>query len=166
MTLDEAIKYCEEVAVEQKSNAHKYEDLMLVEQNIKHITQAKYLEESMNDCEECAADHLQLAEWLKELKQLREQTRWTPISEGDKLPSDWVLVQIQENNRYLGEVPCVAKYQESEDDWIIVNDNVHYLKGYINKERYEEDMISVIAWTPLPKQYKIEGAMNEQKKMD
>lgn len=24
----------------------------------------------------------QLAEWLKELKQLREQTRWIPVSEG------------------------------------------------------------------------------------
>lgn len=40
MTIDEAIRHCEEVA------------------------------EKMNDCE-CAADHRQLAEWLRELKEAK-----------------------------------------------------------------------------------------------
>ena len=46
MTLDEAIKHCEEVA-----------DGMT----------------EQGKCEECAAEHRQLANWLKELKQLKEQ---------------------------------------------------------------------------------------------
>ena len=44
MEIDEAIKHCEEVA-----------------------------EEKQKSCVECARDHLQLAEWLKELKRLRKQ---------------------------------------------------------------------------------------------
>lgn len=142
MTLDEAIKHTEEVAEEKEKEAWEAQ------------LQEEY--KTIKSCKECAKEHRQLAEWLKELKQLREQTRWIPINEGDKLPSDWVFVQIQQNNGYLWEVPCVALYQESEDDWIIVNDNVHYLKGYINKELYWEQMIKVIAWMPLPKQYKPE----------
>lgn len=36
-------------------------------------------------CEKCADEHRQLAEWLKELKQLREQTRCQePQEEMDK----------------------------------------------------------------------------------
>ena len=46
MTLNEAIEHCEEVANEMTSQG---------------------------ECEECAKDHRQLAEWLKELKKLREQ---------------------------------------------------------------------------------------------
>ena len=44
MTLDEAIKHCEEVAEEQEEK----------------------------ECLECAAEHRQLAEWLKELKAYRK----------------------------------------------------------------------------------------------
>ena len=46
LDLESAIKHCEEVANEMTAQG---------------------------DCEECAKDHRQLAEWLKELKQLREQ---------------------------------------------------------------------------------------------
>ena len=73
MTLDEAIKHAEEVAEAQRSNAHVYEDMMVFKQSIKHNTEAEYCEESMNKCTECAEEHRQLAEWLKELKRLREQ---------------------------------------------------------------------------------------------
>lgn len=48
MTLDEAIKHCNEVAC-------------------KH--------------DKCAMEHKQLAEWLKELKELRSQTTWKPSEE-------------------------------------------------------------------------------------
>lgn len=44
MTLDEAIKHCEEVSKECKNT-------------------------------ECSLDHLQLAAWLKELKEYRENTK-------------------------------------------------------------------------------------------
>ena len=69
MTLDEAIKRCEEIS----SNAYVYEGIMVVNQIIKHNHRAKYQEELINECKECTEEHRQLAEWLKELKQLKEQ---------------------------------------------------------------------------------------------
>lgn len=56
MTLDEAIKHCEEKAKEIRWQALK--ERMDIE--------------GVAECEECAEEHEQLAEWLKELKELRE----------------------------------------------------------------------------------------------
>ena len=47
MTLEEAIKHCEEIAEEERSMC-------------------------VPGCDKCADEHLQLAEWLKELKAFRE----------------------------------------------------------------------------------------------
>ena len=59
MTIDEAIKHCEEVAEGLEKKANIYE--------IKNT----YLPDSQKpvDCLSCAADHRPLAEWLKEAKQ-------------------------------------------------------------------------------------------------
>ena len=63
MTLDEAIKHAEEVANVCEFEARKYD-----------MTDAY---ESHVACQEgkCAEEHRQLAEWLKELKQLKKQTK-------------------------------------------------------------------------------------------
>ena len=59
MTIDEAIKHCEEVA-EKKEEMCRVKELMgLGLQNAEMM--------------ECAREHKQLAEWLKELKQFKEQ---------------------------------------------------------------------------------------------
>ena len=58
MTLDEAINHAEEVA-EEKENEGKL------------LCQS---EGASIGCLTCAKEHRQLAEWLKELKQLRKQT--------------------------------------------------------------------------------------------
>ena len=55
--LDEAIKHCEEVAEEQEKKARKKNDGTM-------STRIK--------CEECAKEHRQLAEWLKELKNYKD----------------------------------------------------------------------------------------------
>ena len=55
MTLDEAIKHCKDVSGELRANATHYT-----------VHDPKSLE-----CLECAEDHEQLAEWLKELKRDR-----------------------------------------------------------------------------------------------
>ena len=55
MTLDEAIKHCEEIAEEQ-------EKLCKVNDSF-NFSQPKW--------KECAEEHRQLAEWLKELKELK-----------------------------------------------------------------------------------------------
>ena len=54
MTLDEAICHCEEVAEEKEQEAKEA-----------HVL-------SGMDCMECAEEHRQLAEWLRELKAYRE----------------------------------------------------------------------------------------------
>ena len=52
VTLDEAIKHCEEVHLK--------------------LT-AKYIMNGDLDCKECAEEHRRLAEWLKELQTLRSK---------------------------------------------------------------------------------------------
>lgn len=56
MTLDEAIEHCEEVAMDNINHA-----------NLLWNTKEK------ERCEDCAKEHRQLAEWLKDYKRLLEQ---------------------------------------------------------------------------------------------
>ena len=62
MTLDEAIKHCEEVA--EANDKGLYDAIAL--------GGAKFTQKEIDDCQQCAADHRQLAEWLTELKECRE----------------------------------------------------------------------------------------------
>ena len=76
----------------------------------------------------------QLAEWLKELKQLREQTRWIPVSERLPKESDG-KVMITVNGKVKTGI-----HSELNDTW------------------YKGDMCGVggddpLAWMPLPKPY-------------
>ena len=66
MTLDEAIKHAEEVA-------EKFESLHEIYENVDEDRLLFRVEE--NECKNCAEEHRQLAEWLKELKQLRKQEK-------------------------------------------------------------------------------------------
>ena len=66
MTLEEAIKHCEEKANENNAKAKK-------------IAREKKPFLEYASCKQCAEEHEQLAEWLKELKTLREgrpQGQW------------------------------------------------------------------------------------------
>lgn len=62
LTLDEAIKHCLEVA-EQNEKKAEYRPRMDYYDEI----------ESRAECLECATEHRQLAEWLMEVKDLREE---------------------------------------------------------------------------------------------
>lgn len=68
LTLEEAIKHCEEVAKEQDKLATRYEDASGYSRS--HIESLK-TNESIK-CRECASEHRQLAAWLRELKRDRE----------------------------------------------------------------------------------------------
>lgn len=57
LTLDEAIKHCQEVAEK-------------LDEKAKTLT-FPHLPTEMKECRECAADHRQLAEWLTELKEAK-----------------------------------------------------------------------------------------------
>jgi hypothetical protein len=61
MTLDEAIKHAEEVA-EEKENEVEYLEYSRLDWR-----------HEANQCSECAKEHRQLAEWLKDYKRLLEQ---------------------------------------------------------------------------------------------
>ena len=72
MTLDEAIKHCKEVAEKNENDVEVYDVLAKNHKNTySKLTATKYA----TDCAECAADHRQLAEWLTELKDLREENK-------------------------------------------------------------------------------------------
>lgn len=66
ITLDEAIKHCEEVAEELRN-------VDMGELDALYCGDTECIEARKNDCIECANEHKQLAEWLKELKQFKEQ---------------------------------------------------------------------------------------------
>ena len=59
MTLDEAIRHCEEVAENYRCQRDDAADINDVE--------------TASDCQNCADEHEQLASWLRELKELREE---------------------------------------------------------------------------------------------
>ena len=61
LTLDEAIKHCLEVTEQNETQAEKWQEEGGEEWG------------KTTACRECAADHRQLAEWLTELKDLREE---------------------------------------------------------------------------------------------
>lgn len=67
MTLDEAIKHCKEKAKELRIEAEQVRDIGEVISNPKQP-----YNEPVKNCLECAKEHEQLAEWLKELKERRE----------------------------------------------------------------------------------------------
>lgn len=63
MTIDEAIKHCEEVAERQEYLSKQDHGYCEEKRNV----------QKRAECAECAADHRQLAEWLKELKYYRNE---------------------------------------------------------------------------------------------
>ena len=155
MTLDEAIKYAENMA---------------------------FLSHKGSGNAECEQNHRQLAEWLRELKDYRaripsyetgyndakreialsgeyeraykrgksdaEQTRWIPVSE--KLPKA---------GEYVGNV---AKY------YIVQNEHGDMLVARYTHSEYWEQIYQlkpigdeIVAWMPLPEPYKAERSEEE-----
>jgi hypothetical protein len=133
MTLDEAIKHCEEVAESKRKQVENgdWEKGSLTE----------------HDCLECASEHKQLGEWLIELKKLREQTKWTPCSE--RLPKE---------NGYVGDVCKYYLIQDEYGDMYVAHlSSVGWIP--INSLKAISD--EVIAWQPLPQPYKAEMESEE-----
>ena len=63
MKLDEAIRHAEEVAEKNEKTAK------IIENNFAQLRREQRQE--VNSCRECASEHRQLAEWLRELKKWR-----------------------------------------------------------------------------------------------
>ena len=130
MTLDEAIKHAEDVADTCEYEASKYD---MSDSYERHVA-----------CKEgeCVAEHRQLAEWLKELKWLREQPRWIPCSE--RLPKDGenVIVSIHDDS---GDYAC----DYASFGWYAVKGKFWVVDNEVNER--------VVAWLPLPIPYRKGG---------
>lgn len=68
LDIDTAIKHCLEVAEQNEISAITYKNCKGIKANMYEKLTA---EKAENDCRECAAEHRQLAEWLKELKEAK-----------------------------------------------------------------------------------------------
>lgn len=69
MTLDEAIKHAEEIAEEQESRGYCDRSVcVIMDENNHNCDECEVVK-----CRECAEEHRQLAEWLKDYKRLLEQ---------------------------------------------------------------------------------------------
>jgi hypothetical protein len=119
MSIDEAIAHAEEAAVEKAEQAREAQ------------LQEEY--STIKSCKECADEHIQLAGWLIELKQLREQTRWIPCSE--KMPEE------------MGTYMTTIDYGEHG---LVAGQRYYYGKGL----KWNDEC--VIAWMPLPEPYEAE----------
>lgn len=132
MTLDEAIEHCEEVAEELEKKAQEWHENQVRKCELISFAEMDYTHE--NECKECASEHKQLAEWLKELKQLREQTRWIPISEKSPEEEDLYLVSVKNDHERRYSKTC----------WFHGNGN------WFARQNVE-------AWKPLPEPYRAEN---------
>jgi len=57
----------------RKGDIMNNEKLMTLEEAIMHAEEVACSLETKDKCDKCAAEHRQLAEWLKELKELRNK---------------------------------------------------------------------------------------------
>jgi hypothetical protein len=120
MTIDEAIKYAKEVAKKQENNAKNYPrpDRSVRGSGKKYNAYLKSAEE-----------HRQLAEWLKELKQLREQEPSDDcISREDALmclTGEWTEPTDELIHRFIRRIknlPSVNPQEPKTGHWIYDND--------------------------------------------
>lgn len=69
MTLESAIKHAEQVAVREDNNAQVYDKIK--NDNLYHPDKIT-CEQTAKRCRECAAEHRQLAGWLRKLQKIKE----------------------------------------------------------------------------------------------
>lgn len=114
---------------------------MTLEEAIAH---AKEISENQYICEECQKEHRQLADWLEELKSLREKSKWIPCSE--RLPKNEEYVLVSFENEGV-TIPDIATYEVDKQ-----GNGVFYPSDC--NATYASCGVFVNAWMPLPKPYK------------
>ena len=120
MKLDEAIKHAEEVAEEKEKLANTYESFKDYGNPKSSITLGH------EKCLKCAEEHRQLAEWLKELKQLREQMQESEAIQFARWVANEIFSDMWELNKdAFDELACrkLAKLgivRANGDEWELV----------------------------------------------
>lgn len=117
MTLEEAINHAREVA-EKNRKCQEENTIILSNRWISSMC--------------CAEEHEQLAEWLEELKRLREKFKWIPCSE--RLPENAMNVIAQFSSGTVTEL--------------------RYAGNGIFEGIYDYSTKVIIAWMPLPEPYR------------
>lgn len=126
MTLEEAINHAREVA-EKNRKCQEENTIILSNRWISSMC--------------CAEEHEQLAEWLEELKRLREKFKWIPCSERLPNPEEYILLSFE---NYTGL--DIGRYEKDGE-----NDN--FYPGD-EEETYASYGLIVNAWMPLPEPYR------------
>ena len=108
---------------------------MMIEEAIERYTSNAEYERTHGNLQGCL-EFRQLTEWLKELKQLREQTRWIPVSKRSPEGDGWYMTT------YDGEV-----YGKDGERAVGMS--------CFERGKWIED--TVYAWMPLPEPYKAES---------
>ena len=130
MTLDEAIMHAEEVA------SRKFDDRV--------------------HCIKCAEEHRQLAEWLKDYRRLKEQTRWIPVKfrplteEEQKEYPDYC---------YMADCPMPDEGEEilvTTTHGTVEKDEAEFDDGFYLDSGYDWQT-DIVAWMPLPEPHKAES---------
>ena len=126
MTVEEAINHAREVA-EKNRKCQEENTIILSNRWISSMC--------------CAEEHEQLAEWLEELKRLREKSKWIPCSE--RLPEDesYILVSFENST-----MPDIARYEENDEGGTFYPGD--------DEKSYSSYGFFINAWMPLPKPYR------------
>lgn len=117
MTLDEAIKHEEEVAEGQIKSAEMWAGYSESKYDC-HLAKKAY-----DSCQKCASEHHQLAEWLRELKELKERVQQNEkailkIQKDFKGYVDLLNMPRDDYNgimEYIDELSSVTPRTESEE---------------------------------------------------
>jgi len=155
MTLDETIKYAKEVAEENQrvvDTGIVFDDVTV---DMLYCDDTEVIEEHLANYQEYADKYRQIAEWLKDYKKLREQTRWIPCSE--RLPNDeeYVLVCYEDGHIRTAYYYIDTNIYPSEFEDCCETGWYNYNQEFM---LYQD----VIAWMPLPKPYDPQKARGEE----
>lgn len=139
MTIDDAIRHCSEIADRNDAEAKR----------LRLLGEAPdELGRTVSSCKKCANNHRQLAEWLTELKELREKQKWIPCSERPPEEGERVLCthlgRLNPNRQVIEHI-----YHNGEFifGWYMDMNPSSPTFG----KRY---MGEVVAWMPFPEPYK------------
>ena len=157
MTLEEAIRHCEEVAKSCQLKAYDIE------------------RDDYKDLEECAAEHRQLAEWLRELKRLRAQNpcedavsredlieRLNGINGTAELDAVFEIVENMPSAQPESQwIPVAERLPEENGTYLACYEDVTVLLDWFNGKWFfyrtnpaREETETIIAWMPLPEPYR------------
>lgn len=151
MILEEAILNEEKIVKEQEKVADIFKSFPDYEDPKNSITYGHHIQKAYK----CAEEHRQLAGWLKELKQLREQTRWIPCD--DRLPEEDTDVWIQ-----YGPSMMVGYYKKDHTVYSPGYKDLDDTGWYDKHDEFICGAYDVMAWMPLPERYKPDKAESEK----